>query len=116
MLQAKWLSKWSEFIIAGFGLTVLLVAEWVLTSAIPGTQYSQGDGKVAQAVIDTALNFGGLFDLNNINPLQGVGSQLQPHNVWANPAYWPFVLFDSPLALDVSVLVAIGSIALACYV
>src|SRR5262249_29526679 len=116
MLQAKWLSKWSEFIIVSFGLIVLLAAEWILTSAIPGTQYSQGDGKVAQAVIHTALKFGGIFDLNNINPLQGIGSQLQPHNVWANPAYWPLAMFDSPLALDVSALVALGCLALACYV
>src|SRR5262249_8293416 len=84
MLQADRLSKWSEFNVAGFGLIALLVAEWILTSAIPGTQYSQGDGKMAQAVIHTALNFGGIFDLNNINPLQGIGSQLQPHNVWPN--------------------------------
>jgi hypothetical protein len=116
MSQAKRLSKWPEFIIAGFGLIALLIAEWILTSAIPGTQYSQGDGKVAQAVIHTALNFGGIFQLNNINPLQGIGSQLQPHNVWANPAYWPFAILDSPLALDVSALVALGCLALACYV
>src|SRR5262249_10313885 len=116
MLQAKWLSKRSEFIIAGFGLIALLTAEWVLTSAIPGTQYSQGDGKVAQAVIRTALKFGGIFNLNNINPLQGIGSQLQPHNVWTNPAYWPFALIDGPVALDVSALVALGCLALACYV
>src|SRR5262245_28217786 len=116
MLQAKFANKWSEFIIAGFGLIALLAAEWILTSAIPGTQYSQGDGKVAQAVIQTALKFGGIFDLNNINPLQGIGSQLQPHNVWTNPAYWPFVLFDIPSALDVSALVALGCLALTCYV
>jgi hypothetical protein len=76
----------------------LLAAEWVLTSAIPGTQYAQGDGKMAQAVIHTALTFGGSFQLNNINPLQGFGTQLLPHNVWLNPAYWPFALFDNPLA------------------
>jgi hypothetical protein len=116
MSQAKCSSKGSEFIIAGFGLIALLSAEWILTSAVPGTQYSQGDGKVAQAVIHTALKFGGIFQLNNINPLQGIGSQLQPHNVWANPAYWPFAILDSPLALDVSVLVALGCLALACYV
>ena len=71
---------------------------------------------MAQAVIHTALKFGGIFHLNNINPLQGVGSQLQPHNVWANPAYWPFAILDSPLALDVSALVALGCLALACYI
>src|SRR5215831_7328751 len=117
MSQIRYSSKWwFEVMIACFGLIALLAAEWILTSAIPGTQYSQGDGKVAQAVIHTALNLGGIFNLNNINPLQGMGSQLQPHNVWANPAYWPFAMFDSPLALDISALVALGCLALACYV
>jgi hypothetical protein len=116
MSQAKCSSKGSEFIIASVGLITLLAAEWVLTFTIPGTQYFQNDGKMAQAVIQTALKFGGIFDLNNINPLQGIGSQLQPHNVWANPAYWPFALVDSPLALDVSALVALGCLAFACYV
>src|SRR5262249_54976981 len=46
----------------------------------------------------------------------GLGSQLQPHNVWANPAYWTFALVDSPLALAASALVALGCLALACYV
>jgi hypothetical protein len=116
MLQAKCVNRWSEVVIAGFGLAALLAAEWVLMSAIPGTQYSQSDGKMAQAVIHTALKFGGLFQLNNLNPLQGAGSQLLPHNVWLNPAYWSFALVDSPLALDLSALVALGCLALACYV
>src|ERR1700730_24148 len=116
MVQAKCSSKWSEFVMAGFGLITLLAAQWILTSAIPGTQYSQSDGKMAQAVIHTALKFGGIFQVNNINPLQGIGSQLQPHNVWANPAYWPFAMVDGPSALDVSALVAPGGLALACYI
>src|SRR5262245_32816879 len=102
MLLAKRPGWWSEIAIAGFGIAALLAAQWVLTSVIPGTQYSQGDGKMAQAVIHTALKFGGLFQLNNINPLQGIGSQLLTHNVWLNPAYWSFAIFDSPLALNVS--------------
>jgi hypothetical protein len=116
MLQAKFASRWFEFIIAGFGLITLLAAEWFLTSTIPGTQFSQIDGKMAQAVIHMALNFGGIFDLNNINPFEGFGSQLPPHNVWADPAYWPFLFFGSPLALDVSAIVGLGCLALACYV
>src|SRR6266851_9414987 len=99
MLRAQFSTRRSELIIAGFGLIALLAAEWVLTSAIPGAQYSQGDGKMAQAVIHTAWKFGGIFHFNNINPLQGFGSQLLPHNVWANPAYWPFAIVDGPLAL-----------------
>ena len=116
MVRTRVPRKWFEFIVAGFALTALLAAEWFLTSAIPGTQFSQIDGKMAQAVIHTALNFGGIFHLNNINPLEGFGSQLTPHNVWANPTYWPFVVFDSPLALDVSALIALGCLALACYI
>src|SRR5262245_689482 len=115
MRQGKGLSRWSEFGIAGVGLIALLIAEWILTTTIPGTHYSQDDGKMAQAVIRTALKFGGLFQLNNINPLQGIGSQLQPDNVWLNPAYWPFAVFDGPLALDASALVALGCLLLACY-
>ena len=41
-------------------------------------------------------------------PLQGFGTQLLPHNVWLDPAYWPFAMFDSPLALDVSAAVGLG--------
>jgi hypothetical protein len=32
----------------------LLAAEWFLTSTIPGTQFSQIDGKMAQAVVQRA--------------------------------------------------------------
>ena len=71
---------------------------------------------MAQAVVHTAFQFGSLFQLNNINPLQGFGSQLLPHNVWLNPAYWPFAVLDNGLALDISGLVSLGCLALACYI
>ena len=116
MSHPKSLRGSSEIIVVALAIAALLAAEWVLTSAIPGTQYAQGDGKMAQAVIHTALTFGGLFEFNNINPLQGFGTQLLPHNVWLNPAYWPFTIFDSPLALDSSAAVGLGCLALACYV
>ena len=116
MSQAKRPSKWSEFMIAGFGLIALLAAEGISSSVIPGTHYSQGDGKMAQAVIHTALKFGGIFHVNNINPLQGFGSQLQPHNVWRTPLIGPSPFSTSPLALDVSALIALGCLALACYI
>jgi hypothetical protein len=45
---------WSEFFIAAFALIALLAAEWILVLAIPGTNYSQGDGKMAQGVLLTA--------------------------------------------------------------
>jgi hypothetical protein len=105
-----------EFIIAGCGLIALLAAEWALISLVPGTNYSQPDGKMAQAVILTAVRYGGMGNLTNINPLQGLGSQLLPLNVWANPAYWPFAFFDTLLALDISAVVALGCLAFGCYV
>src|SRR5262245_30143156 len=116
MLRSKVASRRLELAIASVGLIALMAAEWVLTNAIPGTQYSQNDGKMAQAVIHTAYKFGGIFQFNNINPLQGVGSQLLPHNVWVNPAYWPFAVFDGPLASNISAVVALGCLAFACYV
>ena len=116
MSRLKLLSGRVEVVIAAVGIAALLAAEWILTSTIPGTQYAQGDGKMAQAIIHTAMQFAGLFHLNNINPLQGFGSQLLPHNVWLNPAYWPFALVDGPLAVDISAVVSLGLLALACYI
>jgi hypothetical protein len=84
-----------EIIVAAFGLLALLMAQWMLTSAIHGTNYDGGDGKMTQATILAATKFGGLFQVTNINPVEGVGSQLLPLNVWANPSYWPFHIFFS---------------------
>jgi hypothetical protein len=95
---------------------MLLAAQWMLCSAIKGANYTGGDGKMAQATILAALKFGGRFQVTNINPIEGVGSQLLPMNVWANPAYWPFQILDGPLATDVSALIALACFAIACYV
>ena len=105
-----------EIIVAGFSLLALLVAQWMLSSAIHGTNYDGGDGKMAQATILAALKFGGLFQVTNINPIEGVGSQLLPMNVWVNPAYWPFHILGQALATDVSALIALACFAIACYV
>jgi hypothetical protein len=106
----------SEIVVAGFALLALLVAQWTLSSAIPGTNYGGGDGKMAQATILAALKFGGLFQVTNISPLEGVGSQMLPMNVWLNPAYWPFHNLSLELATDVSALIALACFAIACYV
>ena len=106
----------SEIVVAGFALLGLLVAQWMLSSAIPGTNYGGGDGKMAQATILAALKFGGLFQVTNISPLEGVGSQMLPMNVWLNPAYWPFHNLSLALATDVSALIALACFAIACYV
>jgi hypothetical protein len=105
-----------EWRVAGFALLALLVAQWMLSSAIHGTNYDGGDGKMAQATILAAVKFSGLFQVTTISPIEGIGSQLLPLNVWANPAFWPFHFFDKSLATDVSALIALMVFATACYV
>src|SRR6476660_5472971 len=83
-----------ELAVASFALLALLGAQLMLSAAIRGTNFDGADGKMAQAIILAAQKFGGFFHFNSINPIQGIGSQLLPLNVWLNPAYWPFAFFD----------------------
>ena len=71
---------------------------------------------MAQATILAAVKFTAPFQVTTLSPIQGIGSQLLPLNVWANPAYWPFHLLDKALASDVSALIALMIFASACYV
>jgi hypothetical protein len=103
-------------IVAGFALLMLLVAQWLLSIAIHGTNYYGWDGKMAQATILAALNFGGVFEVTNISPIEGVGSQIMTMNVWGNPSFWPFAFFDKERATDLSALVALGIFMTACYI
>src|SRR5215472_16015812 len=109
-------ARLNEPMVAGLALLALLVAQWMLSSAIPGTNYYGNDGRMAEATILAALRFGGWFHVNNINPIEGVGSQLLTMNVWANPANWPFAWLSERQATNVSALVALGCFAVACYV
>src|SRR5262245_15623078 len=104
---ANWASKSLEVILAGFALSALLVAQWMVSSAIHGTNYDGGDGKMAQAIILAAAKFSGFFQVTTISPIEGIGSQLLPLNVWANPAFWPFHFIDKALATDISALIAL---------
>src|SRR5215217_5815234 len=106
----------SEVVIAGCGLLMLLAAQWIVCSVIPGSNYYTLDGKMVQSVVLTAFKFGGYFDVTNLNPVQGIGSQLLPKNVWANPAFWPFAFFDKETATDVSALIALACFATAAYI
>jgi hypothetical protein len=109
-------SRTYEFAVAGFALLVLLAAQWTLSSIIHGTNYDGVDGKIAQATVLAAVKFSTAFQITMLSPVQGVGSQLLPLNVWANPAYWPFHFLDKALASDVSALIALMMFAAACYV
>jgi hypothetical protein len=105
-----------EILVASFALLALLGAQLMLSAAIQGTNYYGVDGNMAQAVILTVFEFGSRFGINNINPLEGVGSQLLPMNAWVNPAYWPFAVADKAVAADLSALVALGIFGTACYI
>ena len=104
------------FVFVTFAFIALVGAELVSVITITGTNYGGGDGKAAQAEILATLEFARPFDITNLNPLQGLGSQMMPMNVWVNPAYWPFALFDKELATDISAVVALFCYAVACYV
>ena len=98
-----------------FGFLALLGTELALVLTIPGTNYAGADGKAAQAIILATLEFAKPFHISNLNPLEGMGSQMMPMNVWVNPAYWPFAFFDRQVAAELSGLVALVCYALACY-
>jgi len=102
------------FLVA-FAFIALLGAELVLVTTIPGTNYDGADGKAAQAEILTTLAFAKVFDITNLNPLQGLWPQMMPMNVWVNPAYWPFAFFNKELASEVSGVAALICYAFACY-
>jgi hypothetical protein len=74
------------------------------------------DGKMAQLVALTAFKFAAYFDVTNLNPIQGVSSQLLPKNVWRNLSLWPFAFFDKEVATDISALIALGCFASAVYI
>src|SRR5258708_14144581 len=106
----------SDFALVAFAFFVLVGADLALVIAAPGGNYGGADGKAAQAEILATLEFARAFDISNLNPLQGMGSQMMPMNVWVNPAYWPFAMFDKELATEISGVVALVCYAVACYV
>jgi hypothetical protein len=108
--------KTFELAVAGFAFLTLLVAQWMLVTSIHGTNYDGLDGKMAQATILAAVNFTAPFQLTTISPIEGLGSQLLPLNVWVNPAFWPFHFLNKVLASDVSSLIALFMFASSCYV
>jgi len=104
-----------EIVIVIFAILTLVTAELILSSAIRGTNFAGGDGKMAQAVVLAAYKFGGFLQFNNINPIQGLGSELLPINVWINPTYWPFAVLEKARAANIAAAIALGFFAVACY-
>jgi hypothetical protein len=110
------LSRRAEFVIAAFALIALLLGQWWLSIAIHGATAYGLDGKMVVSVSIAAFKYGGWFQLTNISPIEGVGSQMLPMNVWANPSLWPFAVFDKEMATDVSTMVALGIFMTCCYI
>jgi hypothetical protein len=105
----------SELVFVALGLATLLAAQLVLTNVIQGTNYPGADGKAAQATILAMLEFARWLDVNTLNPLQGIGSQTMPMNVWLNPSYWPFAFAGKETAATLSGLMALGIYATFCF-
>ena len=103
------------FLLVVFAFIALAVAQVVLELAMPGVYYAGADGKAAQAEVLTTLEFARPFAITNLNPLAGLGGQMMPMNVWANPAYWPFALFGKELASAICGIIAFICYAAACY-
>ena len=64
----------SDFALVAFAFFVLVGTEVALIITVPGANYGGADGKAAQAEILATLEFGRPFDISNLNPLQGLGS------------------------------------------
>src|SRR5258708_27401842 len=87
-----------------------------LVTPANGTYFATADGRMAEAVVRTAYRFAEWFNVTNLNPLQGIGSQILPLNVWVNPVHWPLAFFEGKLATDIAGLVVVTCIAASCYV
>jgi len=109
-----------QFGIVAFGLCAILLVQWILETQLittaNGTYFGTNDGKMAEGVVRTAYRFAEWFNVTNLNPLQGAGSQMLPLNVWANPVYWPLAFFEGKLATDIAGLVVLICIVASCYV
>ena len=105
-----------ECVIVAFAIATLVIAQLTLSAAMPAASSADGDNKMAQAVTLAALRFAGFFEFNSINPIQGVGSQQLPINVWLNPTYWPFAFAHLDFAVSISATIALAVFAVAGYI
>src|SRR5262249_25075075 len=110
----------SKMIVVASGACALLIVEWLLETRLittaNGTFFASSDGRMAEAVVRTGYRLAAFFDVTNLNPTQGLGSQLLPLNVWANPVHWPLAFLDGKLATDIAGLIALSCIAVGSYV
>jgi hypothetical protein len=101
--------------VLSIGLITLFAAVALVVVALGPDAYSGGDGKLNQDLITTYLAFGRPFIVNTVNPLEGVFSQLYPLNIWLNPGFVQFLIFDHDTALVSSTAVFLLIFCLAIY-
>src|SRR5260370_15273944 len=85
-IEGEGLTTVARFVVAGFAVIALVAAQLVLSAAIHGTNYSGGDGKLAQATILTPYKFSSFLQFNIINPTPGPGSPILPLHRVVTPA------------------------------
>ncbi|HEY7420236.1 MAG TPA: hypothetical protein VH593_33975, partial [Ktedonobacteraceae bacterium] len=97
------------------GTTALFGALALVIQALGADTYSGVDGKFNQDLITTYLSFARPFEVNSVNPLEGVFSQLYPINICLNPGFLPFFIFDHEIALVISTAIFLLIYCLATY-
>jgi hypothetical protein len=109
------LSASLPLLVLAFGLVALFIAVGLVVAALGPDAYSGVDGKFNQDLITTYMSFGRPLVVNALNPLEGLFSQLFPLNIWLNPGFAQFLIFDHGTALIVSTAVFLLSYCLAIY-
>jgi hypothetical protein len=68
----------------------------MLSTAIHGSNYFGSDGMMVQAITLAAVQFAGIFDVTDLSPINGMGSQMLPKNGDCIP-HRPRPLSSAPL-------------------
>jgi hypothetical protein len=101
--------------IASLALAVAVALVFSIWNYIGPVAYQGGDGKLFQTLAANSLRFASLFEVNIINPLQGLFSPQLPTNVWFNPVYAVFHVTGPALGLNASTAIAYVAMAIATY-
>ncbi len=82
---------------------------------MPQGLFAGTDGRLYKNLISTQIQFSEWFSLNAFNPLQGMGNQIIPMNVWLHPAYLPFHFFSDGTAALISTALSWLALVTSCY-
>lgn len=73
---------------------------------MPQGLYAGTDGRLFKNLIAAQIQFSTPFSLNSLNPLQGLGNQIVPINIWLQPSYLPFLFFEEGAAATISMVLS----------